>query len=68
MLKPEFMYHPVSNDILKLCKIGGDTYFSINQINKELAKDIITVSEHIQDMSITLNGILEILKNKNNNS
>jgi|ERR1035437_146151 hypothetical protein len=68
MLKEQFKYHPVANEILKLCKIGGDTYFSINQINKELARDIISVSEHVQDMSTKLSEILEILKRKNNNN
>lgn len=64
MLREQFKYQPVANEILKLCKIGGDTYFSINQINKELAGDIISVSEHVQDMSIKLSEILEILKIK----
>ena len=68
MLKDQFKYHPVSNEILKLCKIGGDTYFSITQINKDLARDIVSVSEHIQDVSITLSEVLDILKQNNNNN
>jgi hypothetical protein len=62
LLKEEFKYFPTSDEILKLCKIGGDIYFSITQINKDLAGVLITVSERIQDMNIKLSEINEKLK------
>lgn len=62
LLSEEFKYIPLSNDILKLCKEGGDTYFSILQINKELAKNIITVAEKVQDMNVKLGNVLCELK------
>jgi len=66
LLKEEFKYHPVSYQILKLCKKGGDTYFSITQINKELAQDIITTTEKVQDMNIKLTEIYDLLKGLKN--
>ena len=68
LLKEEFKYFPTSDEILKLCKVGGDTYFSITQINKDLANDLIRVSEKVQDMNIKLLEIGKILKAAKNDS
>lgn len=62
LLAEQYRYFPLSNKILNLCKEGGDTFFSINQINRDLATDIITASEYIQDMNIKLEEILTELE------
>jgi hypothetical protein len=69
LLKEEFKYFPTSDNILKFCKTGGDTYFSITQINKELANDILNVSGKIKEMNeklLEINNKLKSSKNETN--
>ena len=63
LLKDEFRYQTISNEVLTLCKDGGDIHFSIIQINKELASDILKTTENIKKQNNVLKEIIENLGN-----
>lgn len=63
LLKYEFKYFKISNELLKRSKIAGDIVFSITQFNNQMGDDIITANKYINKVCDSIEEIKLKLEN-----